>query len=110
MKKRVLINACEFIPGKTTGIGRVLEGLIDALSETDIAHEIILATSFYDAVPSILKEKEKIKIIEIPHVFIESEKRLTELSKNGISAFISPYPKLPLFGCHCLSANITICV
>ena len=35
--KRILIDAREFVEGKLTGIGRVLEGLLSALAETDVA-------------------------------------------------------------------------
>jgi glycosyltransferase involved in cell wall biosynthesis len=99
--KCILVDAREFVPGKLTGIGRVLEGLIDALAESDTVQDIIIATGFYDAVPPVLKNREKIKISTIPPSFFQSEKLLSDLTKNGVSVFISPYPKLPFFGCHC---------
>jgi glycosyltransferase involved in cell wall biosynthesis len=102
----ILVDARELLPGKSTGIGRVIEGLIDALAETDIVHEISIASSSFDAVPSNLKEKVSISVIEVPKAFLKSEKLLSDLSKNGFDAFVSPYPKLPLFGCQCLSAHI----
>lgn len=40
----------------------------------------------------------KISIKDIPTGFLASEKALTALSKKGLSLFISPYPKLPVFG------------
>jgi glycosyltransferase involved in cell wall biosynthesis len=45
-------------------------------------------------------------IIELPPSFLRSEKVLTELSKDNIGLFISPYPKLPLFGCYAKAAHI----
>jgi glycosyltransferase involved in cell wall biosynthesis len=105
-KKNILIDAREFVPGKLTGIGRVLEGLVDALGKADIIHEINIASSSFDAVPTTLKEKKRIKVIQVPQAFLSSEKLLSDLSKNGVDAFVSPYPKLPLFGCQCLSVHI----
>jgi len=99
--KYIVVDAREFAPGKSSGIGRVLEGLVDALAESDIVREIILPISFCDTVPLLLKNREKIRILETPYSFFKSEKFITNLTKNGASAFISPYPKLPLFGCHC---------
>jgi glycosyltransferase involved in cell wall biosynthesis len=98
--KRILIDGREFVEGKLTGIGRVLEGLVSALAETDLAQEILLASSHLGALPFRAKTFEKISIIELSPSFVGSEKALTDLSKDNIDLFISPYPKLPLFGCH----------
>jgi len=40
---RILIDAREFIPGRFTGIARVLEGLISALSVRPLTKNILLA-------------------------------------------------------------------
>ena len=98
---RVLIDAREFIHGRLTGIGRVLEGLSDALSDSRIAEEIVLAATLIEAVPLKLRNRENIKTQSIPSSFLKSEKALSRLSKQDFSLFISPYPKLPLFGCQC---------
>jgi len=98
---RVLIDAREFIHGRSTGIGRVLDGLIDALSEARIAEEIVLVITSVEAVPRKLRNRDDIKTQSIPSSFLKSEKAISELSKQDFSLFISPYPKLPLFGTHC---------
>ena len=99
--KRIVIDGREFVPGRKTGIGRFLEGLIDALADSGLDIEIILASCCKDSVPSKLKDREKIKVKKIPGGFLTSEKALSNLSRQGSSLFISPYPKLPLFGSHC---------
>jgi len=105
-KKSILIDAREYVHGRFTGIGRVLEGLSDALAESDTIMEVILAVSSPDVVPHRLRNRKKIKIKDISNSFIKSEKTLSYLSKTGIDLFISPYPKLPLFGSHCKSVHI----
>ena len=105
MVQRILIDAREFVQGRRTGIGRVLEGLTDTLAESDIVKEIILAVSFDDTTPLRLKNRKKIKIKRIPGGFLKSEKALSDFSNQGFSLFISPYPKLPLFGCHCSAVH-----
>jgi len=102
----VLIDAREFVPEKLTGIGRVLEGLTDALTESYTIKKISLAVSSPDVVPDRLRNRKKIKIKIISKSFLTSEKTLSDLSRTGINLFISPYPKLPLFGCHCKSVHI----
>ena len=42
----------------------------------------------------------------VPPSFWRSEIRLSQLSGRGFSLFISPYPKLPLFGCRCRAVHI----
>ena len=100
-KKRILIDGREFLPNKRTGIGRFLEGLIDALAGSALDIEIILTCFYKDSVPLRLKNRERIKVKEIPRGFLYSEKALSNLSRQEVSFFISPYPKLPLFGLHC---------
>jgi glycosyltransferase involved in cell wall biosynthesis len=104
--KRILIDAREFVEGKLTGIGRVLEGLVNALAETDLAREISLASSNPGALPFRADAREKIRAIELPLSFLRSEKALTELSREDVDLFISPYPKLPFFGVGTSAAHI----
>lgn len=103
--KRVVIDGREFVSGRRTGIGRFLEGFIDALADSVLDIEIILACFYKDSVPLRLKNREKIRIREIPRGFLYSEKILSNLSRQEVSFFISPYPKLPLFGLHCPAAH-----
>ena len=103
--QKIVIDVREFVHGRFTGIGRVLEGLIDAFVETSGVQEFVLATNDPSAVPSKMKVISKIKIRKIPNSFLKAEKALSDLSKQGFSIYISPYPKLPLFGCHCIAVN-----
>jgi glycosyltransferase involved in cell wall biosynthesis len=106
MTKNILVDARELVPGKLTGIGRVLIGLVDALIESQIVDEISFALDSLGVLPSKLKNRRKIRIKGIPTSFLRSEHALSALTKNHVSLFISPYPKLPLFGCHCPTVHI----
>jgi glycosyltransferase involved in cell wall biosynthesis len=103
--KRILIDTREFVGARLTGIGRVLEGLVSALAGTNVAEEILLATSDAHSLPSQLKNRSNMKFIELPSPFLKSEKALSDLTENNVDLFISPYPKLPLFGCHTKAAH-----
>jgi glycosyltransferase involved in cell wall biosynthesis len=103
---RLLIDAREFVRGRYTGIGRVLEGLTDALATTELAEDVVLAAWDSGLVPSHLREGGNIEIEKLPRSFWKSEMVLSNLSKKCFSLFISPYPKLPLFGCYCRSVHI----
>ncbi|MBW1997082.1 MAG: glycosyltransferase family 4 protein [Deltaproteobacteria bacterium] len=102
---RILLDAREFVPGRLTGIGRVLVGLIHALGEVNWAGKIILAGNSLDAVPSMLKTRENISFSPLPSSFLGSELALSRLADDSIGIFISPYPKLPLFGVKCSAAH-----
>lgn len=101
-----MIDTREFLNGRYTGIGRVLKGLIDALINSSVVDEIVLLESRSKTVPLTLKKHHKIRIRKIPPSFIESEKALSDFTKNGLGLFISPYPKLPLFGVYCPAIHI----
>jgi glycosyltransferase involved in cell wall biosynthesis len=101
----ILVDAREFVTHKKTGIGRFLEGLLDALTQNYSDIEIILATYCKSAVPDKLRDKKKLITREVPTSFISSEKALSDLAKEGAKLFLSPYPKLPLFGTGCASIN-----
>jgi len=104
--KRILVDVREFVEARLTGIGRVLKGLLGALAETDLASEIFLATSDAHSLPLQLKNCSNIKLIELPHGFLKGERVLSALTRNNVDLFISPYPKLPFFGCHTKAAHI----
>ena len=106
MIKNILVDAREFIPGRFTGIGRVLKGLIEALSEDGVIEKITLFACRDTAIPPRLENKKIIGIKKVARSFMQSELALSNLTRQGASVFISPYPKLPLFGCHCPSVNI----
>lgn len=103
---RILIDAREFAQGRLTGIGRVLQGLIGALAEGQVAEEILLATRGADSLPSRLKSRSTMRSIHLPSSFLKSEMVLSNLTENSINLFISPYPKLPLFGCRTKATHI----
>lgn len=104
--KTILIDAREFVDGKLTGIARILEGLASALAENDDVREIRLGTSDPHSLPLKLKDHAKVKLLQLPFSFLRSEKALSTLTTHNIDLFISPYPKLPLFGCYAKAAHI----
>jgi len=106
LKDRILIDAREFISGRLTGIGRVLIGLLDALAASDGSIDLALALQDNRLLPTILNGRKNIKTQIVPPSFLRSEIRLSQLSSRGFSLFISPYPKLPLFGCRCRAVHI----
>jgi glycosyltransferase involved in cell wall biosynthesis len=105
-KKRILVDAREFTLGRLTGIGRVLIGLLDALATSDNSIELVLALQDNRLLPTMFNHRKNIKTHIVPPSFWRSEIRLSQLSGRGFSLFISPYPKLPLFGCCCRAAHI----
>jgi glycosyltransferase involved in cell wall biosynthesis len=106
LNRRILVDVREFTPRRLTGIGRVLEGLIDALAESNSVDNIILAVFGLNAIPLKLRERKKIESREVPASFLKSEMALSDLSKDKIKLFISPYPKFPLFGVYCPKINM----
>jgi glycosyltransferase involved in cell wall biosynthesis len=105
-EKRILIDAREFVPNRRTGIGRVLEGFSDAMAETCSSWELVMAGFRSDLVPSRLRNKANVRFLEIPGFFLMSEMVLSRLSRHSFDLFISPYPKLPLWGINCPSVHI----
>jgi glycosyltransferase involved in cell wall biosynthesis len=101
----VLIDAREFVEGRLTGIGRFLKGLTDALAESNMVEEILLAVYDLRGIPSELKNRKKIKFKKIPPSFLRSERNISALCRDRIILFISPYPKLPLFGCQSVAIH-----
>jgi glycosyltransferase involved in cell wall biosynthesis len=53
-----------------------------------------------------LTNRANVRFLEIPRFFLSSEIVLSRLSRNGFNLFISPYPKLPLWGVDCPSVHI----
>jgi glycosyltransferase involved in cell wall biosynthesis len=104
--KRILVDAREFTRGRLTGIGRVLAGLLDALAANDDSIDLVLALQDRHSLPSLLRGRTNIKTQIVPVPFWRSEMRLSKLSRKGFQLLISPYPKLPFFGCACASIHI----
>ncbi len=101
----ILIDGREFVRHKSTGIGRFLEGLIRALAQKQAITQIRLAVTSIAAVPARVKHLSKVKLLKIPESFLKSEKALSRYTKKKVDLFISPYPKLAVFGVHCPSVN-----
>lgn len=103
--KRLLVDAREWIPGRMTGIGRMLAGCVDALAASPLQPALTLAVTDEEAIPERLRDREGITGIKLPGMFLKSERALSGLTRGGFTVFISPYPKLPLFGAHCPSVH-----
>ena len=99
---RIIIDGRELLPDRKTGIGRFLEGLLDALIASDLDIKIILACWYF---PNKFIDSDKIKYEKIPRSFLTSERALSQMTKLDTSLFISPYPKLPLFRTYCSAIN-----
>lgn len=100
----ILIDAREFVPDRMTGIGRMLMGLVDALADSPWVKTIILA-GYHEAVPAQLRGCRSVSSVLLPKSFVRAEWDLSQLTRRGYGVFISPYPKLPLFGVHCPSVH-----
>jgi glycosyltransferase involved in cell wall biosynthesis len=99
--KNILVDAREWTSGRMTGIGRMLAGCVEALADSPLKPLITLAVSDETAVPERLKGRVGIAVIKLPGTFLRSEWVLSDLTGKNFAVFISPYPKLPLFGMHC---------
>ena len=102
---RILIDAREFVRGRFTGIARVIQGLTESLAKAVFSNEVSLAVQDLNAVPTGLRAQSKMSIKHLPEPFLISEKALAELSRH-FDLYLSPYPKLPLFGVHCSAVHI----
>ncbi len=100
MPSTILVDAREFRGGRLTGIGRVVAGLVDAIEDSGIAERIMLALSEDGELPPLLLGRSRIEKICLPPRFPWTEKRLAELARHA-DVFISPFPKLPIWKCHC---------
>ncbi|MBN1273896.1 MAG: glycosyltransferase family 4 protein [Candidatus Aminicenantes bacterium] len=98
---RILIDAREFTASRVTGISHFLEGLITAATDSSFIQQIVLAVNSCSYLPSGVKNNHKIITKILPRSFLHSEKILSHLSKQEFQVYISPYPKLSLFGIHC---------
>ncbi|MCP3931072.1 MAG: glycosyltransferase family 4 protein [Bacteroidetes bacterium] len=102
----ILIDGREFKEGRMTGIGRVLSGLVSAICANRGIEKIGLAVWSMNSIPQTLKETNRLEPIVLPNSFLASEKLLSKYTTTGIKVFLSPYPKLPLFGCRCAAINM----
>lgn len=79
----------------------MLTGLVDALAESPLLTKITLAVTHVEAISARLKDRKGLVHAILPKTFLQSERVLSRLSGKGFDLFLSPYPKLPLFGVHC---------
>jgi len=105
MNRRIIIDAREFAPGKTSGISRFLEGLVGALADSVLNLDIILASFRNNSVPMQLFGKRRTSLNEVPSGLLASEKVLSDLTRTKVNLLLSPYPKLPMFGSSCPAIN-----
>lgn len=101
----ILVDGREFITGRSTGIARALKGFLDALAASGIADEIVLAVDKKKLIPHVLCDRREIQFCILPSTYWRAEKSLSDLSRKAL-LFISPYPKLPLFGIYSPSLNM----
>ena len=106
MRHTIVVDGREFIPGRITGIGRVLSGLLRSLSDWDRCKKILLAVNLTEGVPQALKKDSRIRLTQLSASPLTFEKQLIALSRGGANLFISPYPKLPFLETHCPAVNI----
>ena len=85
---KILIDAREFVVGKLTGIGRVIECLVDVLAESNSVENIILAVFEQNAVPSKLKNRQKIRTKNVSASFLKSEKILN-IIEYGVTKMLT---------------------
>lgn len=99
--KRILIDGREFVQDKRTGIGRFLESFIDALINSELDIEVVIASFKNNSISPKIKNNPAVVVKKISESFFPSEKALSDQSKLGVDLFISPYPKIPFLGVHC---------
>lgn len=106
--QNILVDGREFGRGIQTGIGSVLDGFISALSASKTFQgTILLAVYSRSSIPERLKKAPNVVGVRLPPSFLRSEKKLSSLSASKeCGLFLSPYPKLPLFGVGSFAVNI----
>ena len=100
----ILIDAREFVD-RRTGISRFLEGLVSALCASELQLTVTLALFNGQSPPLPFAGKNNVKVAELPHNYLQAERRLSGLSNRTAALYISPYPKLPLTGCGCRAVH-----
>lgn len=83
----------------------MLEGLVESVANSGIASEVCLAAYSKESIPLSLRRSQRLKIFELHESFLSSERALSGLTREKETVFVSPYPKLPLLGCYCVSVH-----
>lgn len=102
---KLLVDGREFSAGKQTGIARFLENLLFCVSSSRPDIKILLACGGNAVLPPRLISRENIFEVNLNGGHLKSERILSKMSAQGSNLFISPYPKLPLFGTYCPAIN-----
>lgn len=102
---KILIDCREFFRSKTTGIGRFLAGITEAILDSQIIEKIILAGYNKEFLPSHLQNRINSRFEKLPLSFIHSEKKLANIWRQSNTFLLSPYPKLPIFTGNRISIN-----
>ncbi len=89
MSARILVDGREFVAGRRTGIGRFLEGLLDAAGRLRPEWRFTVAMRKDCALPGSLRGR--VEVLYLPHAPELFWPRLA----RGFDLFLSPYPKLP---------------
>ena len=103
---KILVDCREFHEEKRTGISRVLEGILLNISNSPVDGIIRLAVSPDTTIPASLTNQANFRIEIIASTTLGAEMALSNMTKKDCDLFISPYPKLPLFGGNCKYVNI----
>ena len=96
-QKQIVIDAREFDSPRMTGIGRFLSGLLQACLECREPWRLLLAVTTEEFVPLKILEHSRVALNRLPSYYLRAEKHLSTLTKQ-CDLYLSPYPKLPLFG------------
>jgi glycosyltransferase involved in cell wall biosynthesis len=102
---KLLVDGREFSAGKQTGIARFLENLLFCVISSRPDIKILLACGGNAVLPPRLINRENIFEVNLNGGYLKSERILSKMSAQGSNLFISPYPKLPLFGTYCPAIN-----
>jgi glycosyltransferase involved in cell wall biosynthesis len=103
---KILVDGREFHSDRRTGISRVLEGILLNIIRGSTIGDISLAVFRDTIIPENLVNHKKISCEIIPSDKLRSDLALSSMTKNRYDLYLSPYPNLPLAGCHCKCVNI----
>ncbi len=103
---KILVDGREFHLAKRTGISRVLEGILLTISGSDVGGNIRLAVFPNTTLPESLADQSNLELEILGSTALGAEMALSNMTKKNCDLFLSPYPKLPLFGGNCKYVNI----
>ena len=104
-QKQIMVDAREFDSPRMTGIGRFLSGLLQACLDCQEHWRLLLGVTTDRFIPQTILEHSRVSLCRLPSSFLRAEKHLSHLSRQ-CDLYLSPYPKLPMFGAYCPSINV----